>query len=31
MYVDLMMICRHLERILRHSFFVADRTPSPLG
>jgi len=24
-YVDLMMICRHLERILRHAFCVADQ------
>ena len=32
-YVDLMMICRHLERILRHAACVADQAAeaAPLG
>ncbi|MGD1096314.1 MAG: PhoU domain-containing protein [Bryobacteraceae bacterium] len=32
-YVDLMLICRHLERILRHAVCVADQAAgaSPLG
>jgi phosphate transport system protein len=32
-YVDLMLICRHLERILRHAAFVADQAAdaAPLG
>jgi phosphate transport system protein len=32
-YVDLMLMCRHLERILRHAAFVADQAAdaAPLG
>jgi phosphate uptake regulator len=33
MYVDLMLICRHLERILRHAACVADQAAeaAPVG
>jgi phosphate transport system protein len=33
LYVDLMLICRHLERILRHAACVADQaaTAAPMG
>ena len=33
LYVDLMLICRHLERILRHAVCVADQAADavPLG
>ena len=32
-YVDLMLICRHLERILRHAVCVADQAAgaAPMG